>query len=294
LFAAKNVKPRFPCAAFTTQYHQPVNTNFIAIHFSNADAEQQELLIAMLADIGFTGFEQEPGGLKAFIAGDEFNQAALDEVIRIIPLDHSFETIAEQNWNAQWESSFEPIIVNDVAVRANFHEPVPGARHEIIITPKMSFGTGHHATTYMMIGQMSVSDLKERTVLDFGTGTGILAILAEKMGASSVTAIDNDDWSIENAKENIISNDCHKITLQKADALSAARQYDIILANINLNVILPSLDAIKRSLKPGGLALLSGFLTSDEDQVKEALAVHQLSLRNMAQKGDWLCLSVVA
>jgi len=267
--------------------------NYVQVQVNSTDTEQHELLIALLADTGFEGFEETGTALMAFIKEAEFNKAALDEVIASLNLNYTSSVIPRQNWNAKWESSFEPVIVNDFAsVRAAFHPPVKNVRHEIIITPKMSFGTGHHATTFLMMGQMADLDLAGKTVLDFGTGTAVLAILAEKMGAADVDAIDNDDWSIENSKENIKANDSSAITLHKADTIQAGKTYDIILANINLNVILANLAAIVKVSRTGTLVLLSGFLKDDEATLSEKLSVYDISHARTVQKGEWICILI--
>jgi ribosomal protein L11 methyltransferase len=172
-------------------------------------------------------------------------------------------------------------------VRADFHDPLPGAQHEIIITPKMSFGTGHHATTYMMIEQMGNIDFEYKAVFDFGTGTGILAILAEKLGAVNITAIDVDEWSITNAKENFERNSCSKIRVAQSSNIPP-EQFDIILANINRNVILNYLAELKKALTPGGYILLSGLLTTDEEAVLSASSGLELILRTRNERNNWL------
>src|SRR6187399_2793810 len=183
--------------------------NYLQFEFRISNAVENEILIALLSNAGFESFVEEEKMLKAFIKETEFNESSLTGIQEIIPCTYSSTVITPQNWNAKWESSFEPIIVKDfAAIRAGFHNSIKNVKHEIIITPKMSFGTGHHATTYMMIEQMEGLDLMNKAVVDFGTGTGVLAILAEKMGASTIDAIDNDDWSIENAAENIAANGC--------------------------------------------------------------------------------------
>jgi ribosomal protein L11 methyltransferase len=158
----------------------------------------------------------------------------------------------------------------------------------------MSFGTGHHATTYMMIQAMEHLDFRGRLVLDFGTGTGVLAILAERLGAREVIAIDNDDWSIDNARENIKENGCTRITIRKADAIPPVTPlnslFDIILANINKHVILEQLPVIGQHLKPGGVILLSGLLQDDEKDIREAAAVNNISISVRMTKGSWICL----
>ena len=264
--------------------------NYIEVKI-NAGAYQQELLIALLANAGFESFEETDTELKAFIKEDEFDKAVLDEIINPLKLTYTSSVIPQQNWNAQWESSFEPIIVSDfVSIRASFHQPVKGVKHEIIITPKMSFGTGHHATTYMMIEQMEGLDFKDKTVLDFGTGTAVLAILAEKMGANSIDAIDYDEWSIENSIENAAANNCTNINLVKAETIALDKVYDIVLANINLNVILNNLANIKAVSKKGSIILLSGFIKSDETVMLNALVTIGISKLKTTQRGEWISI----
>ena len=264
--------------------------SFIQVQFQNITAEQNEILVALLSNIGFEGFEESDNLLKAFIKETDFIKEEVDTIGNNLNLSYTSSVIEQQNWNAQWESSFEPVIINDfAAVRAGFHEPVKNVQHEIIITPKMSFGTGHHATTYLVMEQMSKLDFTGKTVLDFGTGTGILAILAEKMGAKEILAIDNDEWSINNAKENLVLNHSKNITIQQAETIASGKAYDVILANINLNVIVASMNAIKKASNTGGLILLSGFLNTDEAQIKASLSSNGLTLHNVTRQKDWIC-----
>ena len=268
--------------------------NYIQVEVNNTDNEKNELLVALLSNVGFESFEELETSLKAFIKEDEFNQAELDEIVKQHNLNYNTSVIVQENWNAQWENSFEPILVNDfVGIRAYFHQPIPQVKHEIIITPKMSFGTGHHATTYMMIEQMEALDFTNKTVVDFGTGTGVLAILAEKMGAIAVDAIDYDEWSIENTKENAAANNCTKINLVKAETIAADILYDIVLANINLNVILDNMAAIKVASKKETLILLSGFIKADEVMMVNALAKNGILPHKTLQKGEWISVLAV-
>ena len=248
----------------------------------------------MLAGHGFEGFEENENILSAFIKENEFDSEGFADLAALFEhFSYTRSIIENINWNQQWESSFEPVRVNGFAViRAAFHQPVTTVRHEIIITPRMSFGTGHHATTYLMIEQMSKLDLNSKTVLDFGTGTGVLAILAEKMGASNIKAIDNDEWSIENLKENITANDCSKINLQMANTIPVNEQFDMVLANINLNVILANLSAIAGISRTGTIVLLSGFLKTDGDILSAAITENDFSISATTQKGDWLCMQI--
>ena len=268
---------------------------YVQLQFSDLTEGQVNQLIALLADVEYDGFEEDENSLKAYIAEEKFNCTDLEEILKLIPTIYSKSIVVEENWNARWESSFQPILVGSfVGIRAGFHKPIPQVEHEIIITPKMSFGTGHHATTFMMIEQMQSISFTDKTVVDFGTGTSVLAILAEKMGASAVDAIDYDEWSIENSKENILANQCTKINLIKADTISAGPAYDIILANINYNVIIENLMSIKQASKPGTKIIASGFIKSDEQEMIKALKAHGIIHLNTVQKSDWICMFMQA
>jgi ribosomal protein L11 methyltransferase len=187
------------------------------------------------------------------------------------------------------------VIIDDtLLIRADFHEPVPGIKDEIIITPKMSFGTGHHATTSLMISEMKKVDFIGKSVLDFGTGTGILAIYAEKLGATSVVGIDNDDWSIANAKENLERNNSKCIEIRKAGSAESNRLFDIILANINKNVILDNFNAFSQQLQPGGILIFSGLLVEDENDVINTEKHARFTLKNRTELHNWLCLKLSA
>lgn len=266
-------------------------SNFIQITFADLLPEQRDLLIAQLAEAGYEGFEEGEQELKAFIPQENYDKTLLGEIAYKYQLSFTEQLIPGQNWNADWESNFQPVIVdNFVAIRAGFHAPVAGVEQEIIITPKMSFGTGHHATTYMMIAQMRALDFMGKRVLDFGTGTGILAILAEKMGAGEVLALDHDDWSIANAAENIAGNRCERIRLLKADTPAFAGPFGMILANINKNVILENFPALAGLLSADGTLLLSGLLEEDETEIVEGARLHSLRLVKQQTKNRWISL----
>jgi ribosomal protein L11 methyltransferase len=266
-------------------------SQYIQIEFLNINPEQSSMLIAQLSDMSFEGFEENETSLKAFIPVKSFDESALEELAKHHGVLFNKTIIEETNWNQLWESNFDPVIVDDfVAIRADFHEPVKGVEHEIIITPKMSFGTGHHATTYMMIQQMRQIDFRNKTVLDFGTGTGILAILAEKLGAKKVIAIDNDDWSMENARENVSRNNCSLISLQKADSAHVDNSFDIVLANINKHVILGNFSVLVKQLASAGTLLLSGLLPEDKDDIFRINAEYSLQLIQTDVRANWLCI----
>jgi ribosomal protein L11 methyltransferase len=276
-------------------------SQYIQIEFKDISTEQSDLLIAQLSEIGYSGFEEEENNLKAFIPANDFIKTALKEIADTQNLSFVQSTIEETNWNAEWESSFQPVIVDDfVGIRADFHKPITarpddpfgrGVKHEIVITPKMSFGTGHHATTYMMIERMKDIDFAGKTVFDFGTGTGVLAILAEKLGARKIVAVDNDEWSIENAAENFKRNGCSKFELRKADDAAGEEQYDIILANINKNVILDNFSALAKQLASSGILLLSGLLQTDETDILAEASKFSLKFGKITANNNWISLS---
>jgi ribosomal protein L11 methyltransferase len=259
----------------------------IAFDFSNQD--QFDMLVAELSELGFEGFNEEElevgqndgvdlsgalgigaGHCKTFMLADQFEaelvQNKLDIIFNQYHLTYSKSVIKEQNWNAIWESNFDPVRVGDfVGIRAHFHPDFePAVEYDIKITPKMSFGTGHHPTTFSVMQLMQRLDFKDKTVYDFGTGTGILAILAEKLGAIKVLAVDNDDWCIENALENIQNNASKVITIEKVASALQKDQYDIVLANVNRHIIEANMEELTLTSKPGGILVLSGLLIEDQ------------------------------
>src|SRR5690606_17449819 len=190
-----------------------------------------------------------------------------------------------------WEASFEPVVIeNFVAVRAHFHPSNTRVEHEIVVTPKMSFGTGHHATTRQMIAQMQTLDFAHKSIWDFGTGTGVLAILAEKLGAEKILATDLDDWSIDNATDNVKQNDCQHIIIRQQENTEETEGYfDIILANINKPVLLSEMKNLSERLSANGQLLLSGILFHDEEDIVQSAENNDFQLTHKSREGDWLC-----
>jgi ribosomal protein L11 methyltransferase len=251
---------------------------------------QMEILIAELAEMGFEGFEEEETTLHAFVKDNEFKEEDFTSLLQKLGLGHEKKLLADQNWNESWEKNFEPVRVgNFCVVRSSFHKPDPHTLFEIVITPKMSFGTGHHATTYMMIEGMQKLELHGKKVLDFGTGTGILAILAEKMGAESVFAIDLDDWSIANGMENLNENGCKRIRLEKRSEIPEGVTFDLILANINKGVIFKNLQEMQQQLSEDGVVLLSGILNDDLIELNTIMAQLNLQLEEFKEMENWIC-----
>lgn len=266
------------------------NTIQITIPVTNSDTT--DVLIAQLSETGFDGFEEGDGTLIAYCTEDKYDETALKVLLDEYSLGCSKEVIPPQNWNEVWESNFSPITVDDfVAVRASFHQPITGVEHEIVITPKMSFGTGHHATTWMMMQQMRSIDFTGKAVFDFGTGTGILAILAKRLGATSVTAIDIDEWSITNARENFDNNNIAGVTLLQADTPTVIKdKFDIILANINKHVLMEYIPALFGMLSNNGLLLLSGLLAEDEPDILLKASQNYLSHISTAARNKWISI----
>lgn len=263
---------------------------YFKIRIASKSSEEAEIILADLSDIGFYAFEEENEALDAYINEADFDEETLKE---ILPSNTTFSKniIEEKNWNALWEKAIEPVIVgNFVAVRPSFSKPINNVKFDLLITPKMSFGTGHHATTFLMIQLMEGLVFKNKTVVDFGTGTGVLAILAEKCGAAEVTAIDDDEWSIKNATENIEANNCKKIFLRQQSNLLDIAPADIVLCNINLNVLKSNSKAIKALLKPASFLLVSGFLQKDESAIEAVFAEKGIVKESSGLRAGWLAI----
>jgi ribosomal protein L11 methyltransferase len=273
---------------------------YIQITIETSDADESDLFVARMSQAGFEGFEEEPGKLHAFIPETLYDPIATETIIAgikgIADPFHTFfkiQWIEPKNWNAEWEKDFEPVVVDGFcSIRAHFHKPNPDVLYDLVITPKMSFGTGHHATTFMMISTMRQLEFKTRSVLDFGTGTGVLAILACKMGAGSVLAIDSDEWSIENAIENAEVNGCPALQVEMMDSLDKTGRYDFILANINLRVILENLKNIRQHLTESGVFIGSGVLESDEEKIRIVAASAGFTLERGLTKDSWMSFSL--
>jgi ribosomal protein L11 methyltransferase len=264
---------------------------FIRYDINNSAEVEYDIMIAFLSDWGIDAFEELEETLIASGVKEMVNQEEIDHYLSSEGITFEKSEVEDQNWNAVWESSFEPVIMDDfAAIRASFHEPVAGVAHEIIITPKMSFGTGHHATTWLMMQIMKDIDFKGKRVFDFGTGTGVLAILAEKLGARAVEAIDNDEWSIENAKENFGNNDEKAINVKLQETLPDRDTFEILLANINKHILLEQMPGISKCVSTGGIALLSGLLESDELDIRSAAGTFQLEFEKKLEKNGWIAL----
>lgn len=255
---------------------------------------QQDLLIADLADIGFNTFEDTSEGFLAFIEQEHFQEAALQAILaehEDLNASYSVEEIAGENWNKVWEQNFEPLVISDQCyVRATFHEPQPQYPFEIVIDPKMAFGTGHHQTTTMMMEYILSTDFKGKRVLDMGCGTGILAFLAAKKGASTLTAIDYDQVCYESTLENAALNHVDNlIAICGGKEAIPTQTFDVILANINRNILLDQMDSYASVLAPGGEIMFSGFYEDpDLGMIKAACSTAGMTYQDHKKIGDWV------
>ena len=254
-----------------------------------------EILIAELGYAGFESFVENQDGVTAYIQKEEWHADILNN-IQVLDSDEfqitfEFNEIEQTNWNAEWEKNFKPIVVdNQVTVRAPFHDK-PETAYDLVIEPKMSFGTGHHETTHMMIQHILKNDFKDKSVLDMGCGTGVLAILAEKVGANKLDAIDIDNWCYINSLENVERNDCNKISVYEGDVkLLDEKNYDIIIANINRNILLADISKYAKSLNKNGYLFLSGFYEDDISIIEAECAKNSLHLNDKLIRNNWASL----
>jgi len=259
--------------------------------------EYKDILIAELAEVGFDSFLETEEGIEAYITEDLFDRADFDAVIDKYKVEAGLSvtegSMAKVNWNEEWEKHYDPIEVGeDVYVRASFHAPKQGVAHEIVINPKMSFGTGHHATTYLMLTHQLNIDHSGKRVIDIGSGTGILAIMAHKLGAKEVEALDIDEWCVENGEENFALNGLPDIKMGLGTIREVAPEgtFDITLANINKNVLLDEMEVYADLVKPGGHLLLSGFYEHDIPDILEKAGAYGLELKDQKTRSDWAAL----
>ena len=272
---------------------------YIAYEFSVSPRNPAtEILIAELGNVGFESFVENDNGVIAYIQKQEWSSKILDHLFILdspeFEISFSHHEVVQTNWNKEWEKNFNPIQVDgQVSVRAPFHEN-PSLNFDIVIEPKMSFGTGHHETTHMMIQHLLALDLNNKRVLDMGCGTGILAIFAEMKGANPIDAIDIDNWCYQNSLENVQRNDCHHITVLEGDAsLLKENKYDLIIANINRNILLSDMKTYTDCLHEKGILLLSGFYKEDVVIIEDEVTKCGLIFQKMIQKNNWVALKYI-
>lgn len=257
-----------------------------------------DLLIAELGEAGFESFVEEDDDVLAYIQKTDWSKGMLENLPILensrYKFTYDYKEIAQENWNATWEQNFQPIIVDDICmIRAPFHEAI-NVEYDIIIEPKMSFGTGHHETTHMMLQHILQLDVKGKTVLDMGSGTGVLAILAAMRGATTIDAIDIDNWCYLNAKENVERNNMDFISVYEGDvALLEGKKYDLIIANINRNILLADLPSYAKSLNTGGVLLLSGFYTEDLEMITQKCTELALKFEKNLERNNWVAAKYV-
>ncbi|MFT5617738.1 MAG: ribosomal protein L11 methyltransferase [Arenicella sp.] len=257
-----------------------------------------DILKVELSELGFDTFmDLDDTNFEGSVPAEEYQEQETELLITDYQtraeIKYSLETVAKQNWNKLWEENFHPIAINDDCyIRAHFHEPAKGYKYELVITPKMSFGTGHHATTSTMIQQQLLVDHKGKSVFDIGTGTGVLAIMAHKLGASQIDACDIEDWSVENVLENAEANKTplNKVYCGTAEEVKGDDLYDILLANINLNVHKSSFQEYARLIKPNGTLLMSGFYEQDIPTILELGKRHGFKEKTRQIMNNWTCL----
>ena len=271
--------------------------NYIELAVSVEPKEQgSDVLIAQLAELGFESFIETEKGFNAYIQETVYNvqqlNLALSFYTDFFKFNYSSTVIPQQNWNKEWETSFQPINVEDKCyIRAPFHEAKKGFTYDVVIEPKMSFGTGHHATTQLMIQQLMRLDIKGKPVLDMGCGTGVLAIVASMMGANPVTAIDIDEWSYENTIENCSKNNINNVLVHKGNAqILAGKRFHSILANINKNVLLKDLSTYTEVLEKSGNLVISGFFETDVQELSAKAAELGLILKDKVTREQWAML----
>jgi ribosomal protein L11 methyltransferase len=268
---------------------------FKEIIFSNTNQEQQEILLALLSNLGYDSFLQEENLLKAYVLQSDFNAEELAQIASAQEVSYTIGDLEQKNWNEEWEKNYEPVIVNDkVAVRAHFHEPIVSSACNIIITPQMSFGTGHHSTTKLMLQLLSDMQLKDSTVFDYGCGTGVLGIYTALQGASLVHMCDIDDNCVDNTTSNIALNNADNCSVVCANISDTeARQYDIVIANINLNILTDNMQAMAERVASGGHLLLSGFFTSDAPILESYGKKYDLTIYRTCNELNWCALHMV-
>ncbi|HDZ06644.1 hypothetical protein LCGC14_0190400 [marine sediment metagenome] len=257
-----------------------------------------DLLIAELGEAGFESFVEEEDDVLAYIQKTDWSESIL-EAVQILnspryKFTYDYKEIEQENWNATWEQNFQPIIVDDICmIRAPFHDKI-NVEYDIVIEPKMSFGTGHHETTHMMLQHILQLDVKGKTVLDMGSGTGVLAILAGMRGATKIDAIDIDNWCYLNAKENVERNNMDFISVYEGEAaLLEGKKYDLIIANINRNILLADIPKYVQSLNLGGVLLLSGFYTEDLDMITQKCVDSELKFEKNLERNNWVAAKYV-
>ena len=273
--------------------------NYIEVNFefTPVSNENREIIAAMLGQIEFDSFSDTKKWIQAYIQESQFSEDLMNDTLENVKLifdnfNYTITTIEDKNWNAEWEKNFEPIhISEECRIRAPFHSSEPKYKYEIIIEPKMSFGTGHHATTALMMKQILDFDFSNKEVLDMGCGTGVLGILASLKNAKNVYAVDIDNWSFENTIENAERNNIKNISIKKGDAsLLVGKHFDVILANINRNILLNDMAMYVNSINNNGSLILSGFYSQDLPIISDKANQLGLKYENHIENDSWVAV----
>lgn len=277
--------------------------DYIEVRFDvePCDATSTDVLAAMLCDVEFESFVPDESGLTAYVKRELYNEAAIADIVKSFPLPAQIkwraEVIEGQDWNSEWEKNyFQPIVVGDKCViHSSFHTDIPKVEYDIVIDPKMAFGTGHHATTSLIIRQLLEMSLDGLSVMDMGTGTGILAILSAMRGAEKVSAIEIDEFAYVNAVDNVKINGEPQINVMLGDASLLANEepVDVFIANINRNIITADIAEYAKTLKSGGIMLLSGFYEEDVEVIMSQARLHSLDYQSHTVQDRWTCLRLV-
>lgn len=269
---------------------------YLSYHITASDEQTAEILMALLAEKGFDTFEHNDNELTAYITEELFLEGAIDHFLGDLQqrfvFTYSMERMEQKNWNAEWEQNFQPIRIGDnCMIRAPFHPADPEVEYDLLIEPRMSFGTGHHETTWLMANEMLRMPMRDKRVCDAGTGTGILAILAAKLGARDVFAMDIEEWAYRNALDNITLNGIFEgIEVEQGGLeLMEGRQFDIILANINKHILLQHIPLFFRSLQAGGYLVLSGIFTRDLRDIEQEASRYYFQLISTQERNEWVC-----
>jgi ribosomal protein L11 methyltransferase len=266
---------------------------FELIFLHEGDTATTELLIALLAEAGCNSFLEESDKLMAYVEAESIDDSNFATIVSALKMDGikymGHKAMPEKNWNALWESAYEPVLIdNRCLIRAPFHPAIEGIQYDIVIMPRMSFGTAHHETTALMISLLLEQELSGKAVVDMGCGTAVLAILARRMGAEPVLAVDNDEWAFNNARDNVVWNDTADIDVEFGDvSLLAKRKFNMIIANINRNVLLADMQHYAQAMYAGSLLMLSGFYFADLEMIKQNAFETGFDFVLSKSKNDW-------
>lgn len=264
--------------------------DYLELKVKCSDPVGRDLLVYYLGEEGFESFgESEADEMLAYIRPENYDQQRTDKILEKFNASATITRIPGKNWNEEWEKNFPPVTIDGRCnIRAPFHSPLPGIEFEIVIMPKMSFGTAHHETTSQMISLMLNTGFRNKKVLDMGCGTGILAILAEKLGAHEILAVDYDNWAYQNAKENVVRNNCTRITVKEGEVAEAEGKYDIIIANINRNILLQQIKSYSLFSLPGAILMMSGFYEEDLPAITACANENGFNFKNSVIKNRWV------